>query len=73
MGENQAGAGSTHRNEFAPLSATHRLIAFGLAAGVLVVVAIVTRSAEAVVTVASAMLFLLVWLSTGKGPDSTRP
>ena len=55
----------------APLSGGYRLIAFAIAAAVLVVVVIVVRSAEAVIGVASVLLLLLTWLSTGKYPHTS--
>jgi hypothetical protein len=61
---------TTNSTSGAPLSSGYRLAAFAIAAVVLVVVAIVTRSAEAVVTVASPLLLLLVWLSTGMASQS---
>ena len=57
-----------------PLNAGQRLTAFAIAALLLLVTAIVTRSAESVVAVASSLVFLLGWLGSGRtrGTSSDR-
>ena len=55
----------------APLTAGQRLAAFAITAVLLAITAVVTRSAESVVAVASSLLFLLGWLESGRPRRST--
>lgn len=54
------------------LTGTQRLVAFGMTALLLMVLAIVTRSVESILQVASVVLLLLGWLTQGK-VSRTRP